>query len=147
MADSKSARQYQSAMTSILDKIDAMVDSVLYTNEENLVVLGNIERVIRTDLYQEIKSQGTVMQAILSKIGISDKGITSVVNVDLSQLEFLVNEQLIESRKQTSLLSKIGISDKEKSSNNSQNFDNNFFDKISTLFSNLKLKTTNSPPL
>jgi hypothetical protein len=55
-------------MLSILKKMDMMLDSTERTYEQSLVVLGNIEGVMRDDLGAELKKQTKILMNIESKI-------------------------------------------------------------------------------
>jgi len=69
-----------SAMVSILKKLDTMVESTKDTYEQSLVVLGNIEAVMKNDVSTELKAQTKILANIEAKLSIREKDTLSSGN-------------------------------------------------------------------
>jgi hypothetical protein len=70
-----SARQedVNSAMLSILKKMDTMVTATQQTYEQSLITLGSVETIMRVDVGAELKKQTAILMSIESKIGAQAK--------------------------------------------------------------------------
>lgn len=68
MAGARQDTSVQSALVSIFRKIDTMVDSIVRTNNENLIVLGDIQKIVKVDISTELKKQTTILSEIKAKL-------------------------------------------------------------------------------
>ena len=65
------ARQEEtnSAMLSILKKMDTMVAATQQTYEQSLITLGSVETIMKVDVGTELKKQTAILMSIEAKIG------------------------------------------------------------------------------
>jgi hypothetical protein len=63
-----------SAMLSILKKMDTMVSATQETYEQSLITLGSVETIMRVDVGAELKKQTAVLMSIEAKLGAQEKG-------------------------------------------------------------------------
>jgi hypothetical protein len=63
-----------SAMLSILKKMDTMVTATQQTYEQSLITLGSVETIMRVDVGSELKKQTAILMSIEAKIGVQEKG-------------------------------------------------------------------------
>ena len=63
-----------SAMLSILKKMDTMVAATQQTYEQSLITLGSVETIMKVDVGAELKKQTGILMSIEAKLGKQSKG-------------------------------------------------------------------------
>lgn len=93
MAGARQNTSIQSSLVSIFKKIDTMVDSIVSTNEANLLVLGDIQSIVKVDISTELKKQTSILKEIKNKITGSKKPFkeeSSTTSLDSDKKNFSI---------------------------------------------------------
>lgn len=85
MSQARQDNSAQAAIASIFRKIDAMVDSIVETNEMNFAVLSSMENILKSETTVELRKQTKILTEIKRALTIKGKNSTVVAEPKMAK--------------------------------------------------------------